>query len=200
MKKINFKKYADMHTDTELVGNDGVAIKVRDHISYADKIQMAKDVIENCVMIHDDSICYESHLIYAEKIKAIMKYYTNVPVDDADAAEVADFVINDGLIEKIREVIRVDYFEADDIYITMLTEVIDTYTDDVSLKKAIKTSFGFLFSGEDITESMAKAELTKNTLFNALDAINKKEQESREQIDDGRLKIGSNIINFARKE
>ena len=199
-KKINIKKYADAHEETELIGKDGVKIQVRNHISYADKIQMAKEVIENCVMIHDDSCCYESHDIYAEKIKSMVKYYTNIAVDDAEADEVADFVINNDLLGSIREYIHDDYYEAEDIYVTMMNMVIDTYTDDMSLKKAIKTSFGFLFNGEDITESLAKAEMTKDTMFKALDAINKKEAESQGKIDDGRLKVGNNILNFARKE
>ena len=195
-KKINFKKYADMHEETELVGKDGTSITVRNHISYADKVQMAKEVIENCVMIHDDSCCYESHMIYAEKIKAMMKYYTDVPVDDVSAEEVADFVINNDLIDAIQEYIHDDYYQAEDVYVTMMNMVMDTYADDMSLKKAIKTSFGFLFNGEDITESLAKAEMTKDTMFKALDAINKKEQE----VNGGELTVGGKILNFAKKE
>lgn len=198
-KKIDFKKYAGMHDEMEITGKDGAVITVRNHISYADKVQMAQDVIENCVMIHDGSCCYESHMIYAERIKAMVKYYTNVPVDDVDAGDVADFMINNELIGNVREYIHDDWFEAEDIYVTMLNMVLDTYTDDMSLGKAVKKSFGFLFNGEDVTETMAKAELTKETLFKALDAIGKKEQESQEKIDDGKLMVGNNILNFARK-
>ena len=199
-KKIDFKKYADMHDEIELTGKDGTKIHVRNHISYADKIQMARDVIEQCVMIHDDSCCYEGVEIFAEKIKAMVKYYTNLQVDDADANDVADFVINNELIEQIREYIHDDYYEAEDVYVTLMNSVMTTYADDMSLKKAVKTSFGFLFNGEDITESMAKAELTKDTLFNALDAINKKEEEAQSKMDDGRLNVGGNILNFAKRE
>lgn len=195
-KKINFKKYADAHEETELVGKDGTSITVRNHISYEDKVQMAKDVIENCVMIHDDSCCYESHTIYAEKIRAMVKYYTNVQTDDATAEEVADFVINNDLLGAIQEYIHDDYYQAEDVFITIMNMVVDTYTDDMSLKKAIKTSFGFLFNGEDITESLAKAEMTKDTMFKALDAINKKEQE----VNGGELTVGGKILNFAKRE
>lgn len=199
-KKIDFKKYADMHEETTLTGKDGTEITVRDHISYEDKVNMCREILENCIMIHDDSCCYESVSINAERIKAVMKYYTNVPVDDAEASAVCDFVINNELIKPIREYIYNDYMEAEDVYITMLNMVMDTSTDDMSLKKAIKTSFGFLFNGEDITESLAKAEMTKDTMFKALDAINKKEQEEKKKIDDGKLKVGNNILNFARKQ
>ena len=199
-KKIDFKKYANMHEEHELTGKDGTMITVRDHISYADKIQMAREIIENCVMIHDDSCCYESVQIHAERIKSIFKYYTNVPVEDADANEVADFAINNGLIGQVRDIIHDDYYEAEDIFITMMNMVMDTYEDDMSLKKAIKTSFGFLFNGEDITESMAKAEIAKDTMFKAFDALQRKDQEEHEKMESGKMKVGNNILNFARRE
>ena len=199
-KKIDFKKYRNMCEETELVGKDGVKISVRDHIPYEEKINLCRDIIENCVMVHDNSCCYENINIHAERIKAIMKYYTNVPVDDAEATDVCDFAINNGLLGPIREYIHDDFYELEDVYITMMNMVIDTYTDDMSLKKAIKTSFGFLFNGEDVTESMAKAELTKDTIFKALDALQKKEQEESEKIDNGKLTVSGKILNFAKKK
>ena len=47
---------------------------------------------------------------------------------------------------------------------------------------------------------MAKAEMTKDTLFSALNAINKKEEEAQKNIDEGRLNVGGNILNFAKRE
>ena len=199
-KKINFKKYADMHDETEITGKDGTVITVRNHIPYEDKIAMATELVENYVMIHDDSVSYESNVKPAAMIAAVMKYYTNVNTEDAEPTDVADFAINNELIEKIREYIHDDYFEFEDIYVLLLHSVMDNYNDDQSLKKAVKTSFGFLFNGEDITESIAKAEMTKDTLFNALDAINKKEEEAKSKMDDGRLNVGGNILNFAKRE
>ena len=199
-KKIDFKKYTDMHESAELTGKDGTKIQVRNHISYADKQEMAREIVENYVMTHDDSISYESYELPAARIMMIMKYYTDVPVDGADAGMVADFAINNELIGPIREYIHDDYYEFEDIYVTLIRSVMDNYDDDRSLKKAIKTSFGFLFNGEDITESLAKAEITKDTMFRALDALNQKEKEESEKMNNGKLNVGGNIISFARKE
>lgn len=199
-KKIDFAKYAKMCEETTMKGKDGTEITVRNHISYADKIAMATELVENFVMTHDDSICYESYELPAARIYEVMKYYTDVPVDGAGVTEVADFAINNGLINGIREYIHDDYFEFEDVYITLVRSVMDNYEDDRSLKKAIRTSFGFLFNGEDITESLAKAEMTKDTMFKALDAINKKEQEEAEKINGGKLKVAGNILNFAKRE
>lgn len=199
-KKIDFSKYANAAVMTEVTGADGVTIQVRNHISYQDKVQMATDLVENCLMVHDDSCCYESHEFPAEQIKAIVKYYTDVPVDDVPAQDVANFVINNDMIQKIKEIIHDDYFEYWDIYVNLYNSVVDTFNDDRSLQKAVRTSFGFLFNGEDITESLAKAEMTKKTMFDALNALNQKEEQERTKLNDGKMKFGNNIVNFAKKE
>ena len=199
-QKIDFAKYADTHEETELIGADGTKIMVRDHIPYEDKKQMARELVERCVIIHDDSCCYESFEVYAEKIKAMLHYYTDVDVDDVEAEDAANFAINNGLLGQIRDVIHDDYMEAEDIFIALESGVMDTFTDDQSIRKALKTSFGFLFNGEDITESLAKAEMTKDTMFKALDALNRKEAEEQEKMNSGTLKVGGNILNFSRRE
>lgn len=199
-KAIDFKKYADMHENKEIVGTDGTKIVVRDHISYANKVAMAVALVEANVMIHDDSVCYESFAMPAERIKGIMKYYTDVPVDDADAQEVADFAINNGLIGQIRDYIHDDYYEFEDVFVTLIRSVMDNYEDDQSLAKAIKTSFGFLFTGEDVTETLAKAEAAKDTVFDALGALREKEAQDESKMKDGKLKVEGKLLNFAKKE
>lgn len=198
-KAIDFKKYADMHEDKEIVGMDGTKVIVRDHISYANKVAMAVALVEENVMIHDDSVCYESFAMPAERIKGIMKYYTDVPVDDADAQEVADFAINNGLIGQIRDYIHDDYYEFEDVFVTLIRSVMDNYEDDQSLAKAIKTSFGFLFTGEDVTETLAKAEAAKDTVFDALGALREKEAQDESKMKDGKLKVEGKLLNFAKK-
>lgn len=199
-KAIDFKKYADMHEDKEIVGTDGTKVVVRDHISYANKVAMAVALVEANVMIHDDSVCYESFAMPAERIKGIMKYYTDVPVDDADTQEVADFAINNGLIGQIRDYIHDDYYEFEDVFVTLIRSVMDNYEDDQSLAKAIKTSFGFLFTGEDVTETLAKAEAAKDTVFDALGALREKEAQDESKMKDGKLKVEGKLLNFAKKE
>ena len=199
-KVIDFKKYADMHENKEIVGTDGTKIVVRDHISYANKVAMAVSLVEANVMIHDDSVCYESFAMPAERIKGIMKYYTDVPVDDADAREVADFAINNGLIGQIRDYIHDDYYEFEDVFVTLIRSVMDNYEDDQSLAKAIKTSFGFLFTGEDVTETLAKAEAAKDTVFDALGALREKETQDESKMKGGKLKVEGKLLNFAKKE
>lgn len=198
--KIDFKKYADMHNEIELEGNDGTKVTVRSHIPYEDKLKLAKEMCEEGLMIHDDSYCYEGYIIHALRLKKIVGYYTDIKVDDIDASKVADFVINNGLEAKIRGAIQDDWDAVEDIYFEMSSGVIGTYHDDRCLTKAIRTSFGFLFNGEDIAESLAKAEATKDTLYKAIGALNEKEKEEREKMNNGKLMIGDNIINFSKRK
>ena len=198
--KIDFKKYADMHDEVEVTGLDGTKVIVRSHISYEDKLKLVQELCEEGLMIHDDSCCYEGYLIYALKLKKILEYYTDVKVDDIDAESVADFMINNKLEECIRSAIQEDWDVVEDIYFSMSRGVMDTYHDDRGLTKAIRTSFGFLFNGEDISESLAKAEATKDTLYKALGALNDKEKQEQEKLNNGKLMVGNNIISFAKRE
>ena len=198
--KIEFKKYAEMYDLIELEGNDGTKVTVRSHIPYEDKMKLAQELCEEALMVHEDSICYEGYLIYAIKLKKMIEYYTDIKTDDIDPKKVADFVINNGLESKLRQAIQDDWNAVEDIFYSMSRGVMDTFTDDRGLTKAIRTSFGFLFNGEDITESLAKAEATKDTIYKALGALDAKEKEESEKMNDGKLVIGNNIINFAKRK
>jgi len=198
-QKIEFEKYKDKYEIAQVRGKDDVTINVRTHIPYADKIQMAREIIEQCVMTHDDSICYEGFMTEAIQMLKILEYYTDVDTEGVEPEEAADFLINNELYGEISETIRNDWREFLSVFYRMLNSVMEGYKDDRGLTKAIRTSFGFLFNGEDITESLAKAEATKDTMYKALGALNEKELEEKEKLNNGKLMIGDNIINFAKK-
>lgn len=198
--KINFKKYTDMSEVVEVTGKDGTVVKVMTHIPYEKKLAMVREILEEGLMIHDDSICYEGYVIHAVKMKKILEYYTDVNVDGADATEVADFLINNHLMDEIDNAILDDWRYVLDIFYSMMNGIFETYEDDKGLTKAIRTSFSFLFNGEDITESIAKAEAAKDTIYKAIGALNEKEKEEQEKMHDGLLTVGNNILNFSKRE
>ena len=198
--KIEFKKYADMHDEVKVVGKDGTEVMVRTHIPYEEKVKLVREMLEEGMMIHDDSLIYEGYLMQAIQMKKILEYYTDVKVDNIAPEVIADFMVNNEIIGDIEDAIYKDWCAVQDIFFPMMNSVADTYQDDRSLTKALRTSFGFLFNGEDITESLAKAEATKDTMYKALGALREKEQEEKEKINNGKLMIGDNIINFAKRE
>lgn len=199
-RKIDMSKYADMHDEVTIKGKNDIEVKVRTHIPYEEKDAMAHELVENLAMIHDDSCIYLSPACDRFRIFMIVKYYTDVDVEGEDINNVVDFVINNELYDQIRDAISKDLDHVFDIYYSLYEALDTTYADDKSLTKAVRTSFGFLFNGEDITESLAKAEAMKDTVYEAIGALRKVEKEKEEKLDHGTLTIGGNVINFAKKE
>ena len=102
-KKFSLKKYTDMCVECEIAGADGTVITVRNHISYAEKEEMARDMAEHMLMIHDDSCVYVSDQYDKYEKLMIAKYYTNINTEGLDANSVADFFVNNELFKKIEE-------------------------------------------------------------------------------------------------
>ena len=204
MKKHKIKSianYADMHDETVLEGKDGTNVTVRDHIPYSQKIEMARRTAEETIMIHDDSCWYFNYMENAIMYKYVAEYYTDINTDGIEAEQIVDYLVNNNLLYKILDYINDDYRMVMDLYNGITNSYSTTFDDDRSLRKAVRTSFGFLFNGEDITESMAKAEMTKNTIYNALNALHSKEEKDEKNLNhDGTLSIGGNIIQFGKKE
>lgn len=199
-RKYELGKYADMHEEKEIAGKDGTKVTVRDHIPYAEKEAMGNEMAENMVMVHDDSCTYLSSQENKYELYLIAKYYTDIDTDDVDIDDIANFMINNGLAQAISDYIMDDLDEVRSIYCSLESAVRKTFDDDHSLTKAIRTSFGFLFTGEDITESLAKAEAMKDTVYEAINAFRKVEKEKEENIDHGKLTVGGNVLNFAKKK
>ena len=198
-RKINFENYADMHEEKTITGKDGTEITVRDHISYMDKTKFVRELIEESIIIHDDSCVYISDQIDRAKYYMIAKYYTDIETQDVDPIEIVDFMINNEIINEINLIICNDLEFVMDMYWNMYSALVDVYADDNSLSKALRTSFAFLFNGEDITDTLAKAEMTKDQMYNAFKLLRDSEKQSEQNVDNGTIKIGGNIINFAKK-
>ena len=199
-KKFDMSKYADMHEEKDVIGKDGKTIVVRNHISYADKNQMATDMAEHLIMIHEDSCVYLSYAYDKYEKYMIAKYYTNINTDGIEEDVVADFMINNELINDVISYIVDDLEVVRRMYDDIVDAVTTTFTDDRCLTKAIRTSFGFLFTGEDVTENLAKAEATSGVIMNAMNALRREDKAQEGKVNKGQLSVGGNIINFAKKE
>lgn len=198
MKK---RKY-DIHVDEQLtcvIKSGEYSIGAIQHIPYREKEQMANEIAEHVLIVHDDSCMFESHEY--DKIFRLMvvKYYTDIDTDGVDEYELIDYLTYTGLWNQLFDFIEGDVSVVIEIYQSIVSNVILTYSDDKGLTKALRTSFGFLFNGEDITESLAKAEAMKDTVYEAIGAYRQLDKEKSENINNGKLNLGGTIINFAKK-
>ena len=199
-RKINMENCADMHDKKLIKGKDGTEITVRDHIPYSAKEAMAVEIINNSVTVHEDACVYYGSNHTKIELYMIAKYYTDIETDGLEYNDVADYLINNGLSNEIKQYIAQDYEYVQEIYVSLFDSLETIYCYDSSITRALRTSFGFLFNGEDITESLAKAEVMKDTVYDAISAFRSMEKEKSEKIDNGTVKIGGNIINFAKKQ
>lgn len=198
-KITGLKKYADMHEEKSVTGNDGVTVVFRTHIPYAEKVAFAQEWAENTIITHDDSCWYTGHEQRLYEIYLVAKYYTDIQTDGVAPQEIADFMINDGLFHQIDDLLYDDLSEVRQLHYLIQESFGVTYDDDRSLTKAVRTSFGFLFNGEDVTESMAKAQATSGVMMKALNALQEKEKEESEKPTDGKMRVGGTLLNFARR-
>lgn len=199
-RKYELSKYADMHTEKEIIGSDGVHVTVVNHISYVDKEQMANAIAQVTLSLYNESCAYEN-AGYDKTLKyMVAQFYTDIDVEDESPDNVADFLINNDLWNEIRDFISDDITVVLTMYNMIMDSAILVYNDDKSLKTAIRTSFGFLFNGEDLTETLAKAEAAKDTVYNAVGAVRELEKEKQGKLKKGKMDIGGKVINFAKKE
>ena len=198
-RKIDMSKYADMHDEKVIKGKDNTDIVVRNHIPFSDKEAMATEMAERLLVIHDESCVYTSKDLNLIEQYMIAKYYTDIDTEGIEEHDVANFLTNNEMIDEIYDYVYDDYSAVKDMFMALEKAVTKTYEDDHGIVRALRTSFGFLFTGEDVTESMVKAQGVSDTLFNALGALRQKEKESEETIDHGKMSVGGTVINFAKK-
>lgn len=78
----------------------------------------------------------------------------------------------------------------------MFANARDAYAAKNSLTEAIHKSFGFLFDGKDITETLAETQAVSGQMLDVVDQLNKAAKKS----DGGKIKAGGNVINIAKKK
>ena len=198
-KKYNMSKYANYCSEEIFTGTDGTEIVVRNHIPYEEKVSLAREMAEQILMIHDDMCCYYSYEGDAIEKLMVAKYYTNINTEGVSPGTVMDFMINNGLCDAVYEFIRDDWCAVVDIYQDIIHATEKVFDSDRSILRAVRTSFPFLFDGQDITETLANAENISGTLFDALAAL-KKENKEEQRINNGVMNVGGNILNFSKRE
>ena len=145
----------------ELCEIGGQKIMVRSRISYADMVEFATEYAQHaCVIDNDAQIAYNA--IEHQKIEdyLVLKYYTNVDVDDHD--DPFDYSANlKSLIEKKLG----DYFYENDANMsdakqladTFASETIDIYNKYHSLNTKVVKAFGGLLNGGDLVKEIAES-------------------------------------------
>ena len=197
MEKKKYEMHmADMDAAQEhTIGDE--TIHVLRHIPLDQKVAMATELAEMIAIpnaeigIMGESALYEVCLVYL-----VMKYYTDIDLADTDARSVFDWVISHDAYRPIEMIICNDLWYVTDIADRTMHNLMDEYEKQNGLTHAIKTSFGFLFNGEDITETLAKSQQVSDQMIEVVGKLN----EANRKPDVGKVKVSGNVINIGKKK
>ena len=199
-KKYPTKKYANACTEFPVKGADETEYMVRNHISYDEKREMASEMAAASLVVHDEHACYESYERVAWEIYLIAKYYTDINTEYVEPPEIVNLMVNNEILERVREIIDDDFIVVTQMDYLMEKAVETCVVDDASVGKAVKQSFGFLFNGQDLSQTIAQAEEVKDQMYDAMRALQNENKETQTKLRDGTMNIGGKVLNFAVKD
>jgi hypothetical protein len=135
----------------------------------------------------------------------IVKYYTNLELpenpEDEDYEKLFDYLLYNELARPLMEAVSGDYFGYVEGITHLLIEAAKTvHEKEHSLAHKVDRAFGFLFTGEDLTNQIAQAEGINEKLVDMFDAVREREQKNA-MLKNSKAKVNSGgaVLNMAKK-
>ena len=156
---------ASKNIRTEMV--EGLTVKT--YLPYMDKVEFAADVLRNVVQTEDETgMAFLSFKEDLWVVNNLLKYYTDFPVDSVDAVDAYDYVKQNGLLERIIDVIGRDMTDTMSVYHQMARSVIDVNRQSISISQMIKGVMDTIDSKEFI-DAMTNAKLESDGAVDLLE-------------------------------
>ena len=196
-KKFKIAGCADL-CDEYTIDVHGEELTVRTHIPLEQKLAMAQDLVTFISLIDDENeIMSESHLYQVGLVYLTVLYYTNADLDDVNATDVFDWMINTGVYDQTLEsLVYEDRYYVVEMAQAIYKNISNAYAVEHGLAHAVKKTFGFMFNGEDITETLAKSQAISDKMIDVVGKLNAAETQKAK---DGGVKVGGNVIRIAKK-
>lgn len=196
-KKFKIAGCADL-CDEHTIDVNGEELTVRTHIPLEKKLAMAQELVTFISLIDDENeIMSESHLYQVGLVYLTVLYYTNADLDDVNATDVFDWMINTGVYDQTLEnLVYEDRYYVVEMAQAIYKNISNAYAVEHGLAHAVKKTFGFMFNGEDITETLAKSQAISDKMIDVVGKLNAAEQPKSK---DGGVKVGGNVIRIAKK-
>lgn len=204
MDKIMITRDMVMEPKTfEIDCGNGVVIHVVDHIPYDSKEAFAMEyAMYRNIQDDENQIMYDNYKYVVIKSLLLAKYYTDIDISNMDNEEawnaLFDFFVMSNVYEKILEITKDDMKYVEDISNNILSSVRQSYRRSNSLDYKIMRTYGFLFSGQDLTQAIAKASDVNNEMVSMIGA--EKEVAKQKTKKNDKLTIdGGAVLNIAKK-
>lgn len=201
---MKIKDFQNFEVKTVKVEVDGIFVEVKTWIPYSEMEAMAIEMAERILLFDEETgFACIGHSENMVKIYLTAKYFTDLDVEDCSLEEVYDVMTRTGLFNKIEEKVMGNLWRVEDICRAMCKNMIDKYEKENSIGVKLQKTFGFLFSGEDVAESLAKSEVINEQMIDMLGVFlaNKKEQEilNSGKQDKSKMRVGGALVSLAKK-
>lgn len=155
----------------------GQEVSVKNHVSYQEKMDAAEEYVAMAAVFDEEhGVCCMSP--YEDAVKKYMKLKTYAGLDmsnyngveglcrlmdDIDAMPIGEF----------EEFVDRDWTVLNGLAYTIYYNVECVFEKEHSLEHRVKTSFGFLLDGKDLTQTLAEAREVNEQMIDHLGAIAK---------------------------
>ena len=190
----------------EVTGKNGDKVMVRKRIPYVEKEAQAYELAAGSFVIDaEGGVCYTSFKKNLLDKYLIAKYYTNIDVsdieDDDGYMKLFDYLYYNELYDKIGQVIAADYFGCvSDMAWHLSGAAEQVYEKKNSLAYKLDQTFGFLFTGEDLTDQIAAAEGVNEKMVDMFKALQERDEKNA-LLKNSKAKVSSGgaVLNMAKK-
>lgn len=194
------KKYQMAPADYEIaeeVSVGGETLHVKHRIPLEQKMQFASELAQMITVEDEEAgILTHSSLEDVCELYLIVKYYTDVDLDDVSVEQLYDWIIGHDAYVQIKDIVWHDLSYVQSMACTLFDNASLAYEKEHSLTHAIKTSFGFLFDGRDITEVLTESRGVGDQMLDVVERLN----EAAKKEESGRVKVAGNVINIGKKQ
>lgn len=188
-----------MHMADDEIGEiliGGESIHMVRHISLEKKMQMATELAQAIMMPNEHVGILTTVALYdVAVLYMIMKYYSDADLDDVATQTVFDWIVGNNAYDRVMDYVSDDFAYVKRIVDSMVTNFQEEFVAAHSLTHALRTSFGFLFDGRDITETLAEGREVSDQILDVVGRLN----EAAKKEEAGRVKVAGNVINIGKK-
>lgn len=155
----------------------GQEVSVKNHVSYQEKMDAAEEYVAMAAVFDEEhGLCYMSP--YEDAVKKYMKLKTYAGLDMSNYNGVEGLCrlmddIDKMPINEFEEFVENDWCVLRDLAYAIYYNVECVFEKEHSLEHRVKTSFGFLLDGKDLTQTLTEAREVNEQMIDHLGAIAK---------------------------
>lgn len=196
---MNVKEYLATEIPTTDVEVEDIVVHVKSYIPFDQAEAMAIEWAERSMVFDEENgFAAVGHMATIVEEYLILKYFTDFPLDDLSPEEVHDYLHRSGTYDKlVRPIITGNMSPVWTMYCSLSENMKGQFEKSHSIGTLLKKTFGFLFTGEDISETLAKSADITNRMVEVMEVFKEHSKDTKKN--SPKMKVGGVTLNFAKK-